>query len=127
LITHDLGVVHEYADDVSVMYSGKMVENCPTPHLISDPRMPYSQALMRSAPNLANAPHTRLEAISGLPPNLLRVPPGCRFAPRCKLAQAKCQTDMPPLTYESDPAARSYACWYPLHKSTEPTQLEDAL
>jgi peptide/nickel transport system ATP-binding protein len=114
LITHDLGVVHEYTDNVSVMYAGKMVENCPTPLLIADPRMPYSQALIGSAPNMANPPHTRLDAIPGLPPNLLAVPPGCRFAPRCKFAQPHCKVEMPPLTYETTPQPRCYACWHPL-------------
>lgn len=119
LITHDLGVVAEYADEVAVMYAGKMVENCTTKTLLKDPRMPYTRALMRSAPKLSDKPHTILDAIPGLPPNLLNVPPGCRFSARCVDARERCHTDLPPLKEEVGEGARRYACWYPLGISSK--------
>ena len=73
LITHNLGIVSGYTDDVAVMYAGQIVENCSTEELIAHPRMPYTEALMNSAPLLSDPPHTRLNAIPGLPPNLLNV------------------------------------------------------
>ncbi len=113
LITHDLGIVAQFTDDVAVMYAGQIVESCSTEELIRRPRMPYTEALMKSAPNLADPPHTRLDAIPGLPPNLLRVPQGCRFAERCPYAAERCSAEMPALAHDDDPS-HIYACWYPL-------------
>jgi len=113
LITHDLGVIAEAADDVAVMYAGRIVENCATEELIAHPRMPYTEALMNSAPLLSDPPHTRLNAIPGLPPNLLNVPPGCRFHARCPYVQDRCKTEMPELTSNGD-ARHTYACWHPI-------------
>lgn len=113
LITHDLGVVAKYTDDVAVMYAGKLMETCATKTLIRQPRTPYTQALIRSAPQLSHAPHTRLEAIAGLPPNLLKLPKGCRFSPRCAHAQERCGEQSPPLNLEPGMSPHAYACWYP--------------
>ena len=116
LITHNLGIVSGYTDDVAVMYAGKIVEKCSTRELISNPIMPYTEALMNSAPSLADAPHTRLKAIPGLPPNLLNLPEGCSFSSRCSYKDQKCINDVPDLTLLKN-TKHSFACWYPLAQS----------
>ena len=116
LITHNLCIVSGYTDDVAVMYAGKIVEKCSTSELISNPIMPYTEALMNSAPSLAAAPHTRLKAIPGLPPNLLDLPEGCSFNSRCSYKDQKCINDVPDLTLLKN-TKHSFACWYPLAQS----------
>ena len=113
LISHDLGVVAGMADEIAVMYAGRIVERAGAEALFADMRMPYTAALFRSIPKLANASHTRLEAIAGRPPDLVEPPLGCRFAPRCHLADARCRVEAPPLAGET--AEHDYACWHPLH------------
>jgi oligopeptide/dipeptide ABC transporter ATP-binding protein len=98
------------------MYAGKIVEKCSTRELISNPIMPYTEALMNSAPSLADAPHTRLKAIPGLPPNLLNLPEGCSFSSRCSYKDQKCINDVPDLTLLKN-TKHSFACWYPLAQS----------
>ncbi len=83
LITHDLGVVAEIADRVAVMYAGRIVEEADTQTLLNDPRHPYTQGLIASIPVLGRV-RERLEVIPGSVPNLIDLPPGCRFASRCK-------------------------------------------
>jgi oligopeptide/dipeptide ABC transporter ATP-binding protein len=112
LVTHDLGVVATRTDEIIVMYAGNVVERAPTNVLFKSMAMPYTEALLNSMPRLANPSHTRLTAIEGRPPDLLRPPAGCPFAPRCPYAQEKCQREKPPLI-EAAPG-HSYACWYPL-------------
>jgi peptide/nickel transport system ATP-binding protein len=99
LITHAMGVVAETTQRVVVMYAGKVVEEAPVERLFANPRHPYTQGLIRSIPRLdrAGGKKERLEAISGTVPNMLDPPPGCRFAPRCKLASAGCLVEIPPL------------------------------
>ena len=116
LITHNLGIVSGYTDEVAVMYAGKFVEKCTTEKLISFPLMPYTEALMNSAPSLENAPHTRLQAISGLPPNLLDLPKGCNFHSRCSYREDKCESDAPKLRNHKN-SGHEFACWYPLDQS----------
>jgi peptide/nickel transport system ATP-binding protein len=113
LITHNLGVVSGFTDDVAVMYAGKIVERCATNELISRPLMPYTQALINSAPSLAAAPHTKLEAISGFPPNLLDIPKGCSFHSRCLYREDKCGSFTPELTTYNN-SEHEFACWNPL-------------
>ena len=120
LITHNLGIVAGYTDDVAVMYAGKIVERCETQELLSRPRMPYTEALMKSAPLLSDPPHTKLDAIPGLPPNLLNVPDGCRFHERCPYTQDRCRQDLPQLTTEGD-SEHLFACWHPLQTGTGAT------
>jgi len=100
LITHAMGVVAETAQRVVVMYAGKVIEEAPVDQLFANPRHPYTQGLIRSIPRIDKAAthKTRLEAIPGTVPSLLRPPPGCRFAPRCRYAMAKCREAVPPLT-----------------------------
>src|SRR5689334_14957193 len=98
LITHAMGVVAETAQRVVVMYAGRVIEEAPVDALFADPRLPYTQGLIRSIPRIDTAAaKTRLEAIPGVVPSLLRPPPGCRFAARCRFAMAKCREAVPPL------------------------------
>jgi oligopeptide/dipeptide ABC transporter ATP-binding protein len=113
LVTHDLGVVAGRTDDIIVMYAGKVVEQAPTSVLFADVKMPYTEALMSAIPNLENPSHTRLEIIPGRPPDLVRPPKGCNFAPRCKYAQDRCRQEEPPLIAADQPG-HLYRCWYPV-------------
>jgi oligopeptide/dipeptide ABC transporter ATP-binding protein len=113
LITHDFGVVATRADDIVVMYAGQIVERAPARTLLARPRMPYTTALISSIPKLDGPIHTRLNVIQGRPPDLVSPPRGCRFAPRCPKAQAKCTAEMPPLVPSSDSADHEYRCWFP--------------
>jgi oligopeptide transport system ATP-binding protein len=96
LITHDLGVVADVADRIAVMYAGRLVETADVHELYSAPAHPYTRGLLESIPRLDQKGQT-LAAIGGLPPNLMRIPPGCPFNPRCRMAQPVCVTDRPPL------------------------------
>ena len=96
LITHDLGVVADVADRACVMYAGRLVEKSEIHDLYANPSHPYTRGLLESIPRLDQKGQT-LAAIGGLPPNLTRIPPGCPFNPRCKLARDICRTDLPPL------------------------------
>ncbi|MCY3873127.1 MAG: ABC transporter ATP-binding protein [Rhodobacteraceae bacterium] len=118
LITHDLGIVAGFADEVAVMYAGQIVERCETAELLENPRMPYTEALMKSVPVMSDPPHTRLYSIPGLPPNLLKVPGGCRFHERCTYARDDCR-ERPPQLVSMRGSDHHYACWYPL-AGTEP-------
>jgi oligopeptide/dipeptide ABC transporter ATP-binding protein len=113
IVTHDLGVVTGRSDDVIVMYAGQVVERAPTTTLFRDARMPYTEALLKSAPRLSNPSHTRLHTIPGNPPNPANLPKGCRFAPRCPYVQPKCREEEPPLRQAEAPR-HWYACWYPV-------------
>jgi oligopeptide/dipeptide ABC transporter ATP-binding protein len=113
LVTHDLGVVANRADEIVVMYAGRIVERAPTHTLFKDTHMPYTQALMDSIPRLADPSGTRLHAIAGRPPDLVHPPSGCRFAPRCPYAQDKCRESDPPLRTAGSPD-HLFACWFPL-------------
>jgi oligopeptide transport system ATP-binding protein len=95
LITHDLGVVADVADRISVMYAGRIVEQGDIFPLYAAPAHPYTKGLLESIPRL-DQKGQQLAAIGGLPPNLTRIPPGCPFNPRCKYAQDVCREDPPP-------------------------------
>jgi oligopeptide/dipeptide ABC transporter ATP-binding protein len=112
LVTHDLGVVATRTDEIIVMYAGNVVERAPTNVLFKSMAMPYTEALLKSTPRIAEPSHTRLIAIEGRPPDLLNPPSGCPFSPRCPYAQEKCHREKPPLV-EAEPG-HSYACWFPL-------------
>jgi peptide/nickel transport system ATP-binding protein len=114
LISHDLGVVAGHTDVVAVMYAGQMVERASTRSLFHDCRMPYTQALIRSAPRLGDPPHTRLRAIAGRPPDMLQPPIGCRFNPRCDDATDVCRAEQPALAAADADATHLYACWHPV-------------
>jgi oligopeptide/dipeptide ABC transporter ATP-binding protein len=108
LITHDLGVVAEVADEVVVMYAGRVVEQAPVQALFDAPQHPYTIGLLGSIPRL-DGERTRLASIEGQVPSPLRRPRGCSFAERCPFALAKCREDDPVLM-EVAPQHRS-ACW----------------
>ena len=99
LITHAMGVVAENAQRVAVMYAGVVVEEALVGELFADPRHPYTQGLIRSIPRVDAhaAGRTRLEQIPGTVPNLLDLPPGCRFSPRCQFAIDTCRAAEPAL------------------------------
>jgi peptide/nickel transport system ATP-binding protein/oligopeptide transport system ATP-binding protein len=108
LITHALGVVAEMADRVAVMYAGRIVETAPVEAIFAAPRHPYTVGLLNSIPDMVR-PQDRLATIPGTVPNLLHLPPGCRFWPRCPLADAGCRAAQPPLVAVGD--NHFAACW----------------
>lgn len=109
LITHDLGVVAEVADEVGVMYAGRIIERAPIRPLFDAPRHPYTVGLFRSRPTFER--RQRLVSIPGSVPNPLAVPPGCPFHPRCPLSDGdRCAREMPPL--EAVGPDHRAACWY---------------
>ncbi|MCI4675021.1 dipeptide ABC transporter ATP-binding protein [Candidatus Mycolicibacterium alkanivorans] len=97
IITHDLGVVAEFADRALVMYAGRAVEVAGVDELYRDRRMPYTAGLLGSAPRLDSPQGSRLVPIPGAPPSLVNLPPGCPFAPRCPLGIDDCRVQEPPL------------------------------
>jgi peptide/nickel transport system ATP-binding protein len=113
LVTHDLGVVAGRTDVIAVMYAGKLVEWAPTKVLFSEMRMPYTEALIQSIPKIEYHSHTRLNVITGRPPDLVHPPKGCNFSPRCPYAQERCHEEEPPLVESSTPG-HLFACWYPV-------------
>ena len=108
LITHDLGVVSEFAEEVLVMYAGAVVERAKVSELFEAPLHPYTQGLLASAPS-AQSGKRRLATIEGVVPNLAQLPTGCRFRERCSQAQPQCALADPPLT--SLPSGRKVACF----------------
>jgi peptide/nickel transport system ATP-binding protein len=116
-ISHDLGVIAETADEVGVMYAGRVVEYGPVAEVFHSPRHPYTKALLRAAPNRYKS-EGPLSAMAGAVPNLSRLPTGCAFHPRCPLAQPVCRTAPPPLDPvapgTSTPGVRAHAsaCYF---------------
>ena len=101
LITHDLGIVAEMADEVAVMYSGRVVERAPGPAIFDDPQHPYTLGLLGSIPKIEEQ-RDRLLAIEGTVPPPFDLPSGCRFHPRCVFADAACTAQDPPLRMLND-------------------------
>ena len=108
LITHDLGIVAELADEVAVMYAGRIVERASVARLFAEPQHPYTVGLLGSIPRL-DLEQPRLPAIEGLVPNPLDPIAGCRFHPRCPFAIARCRAEIPPLAAVG--TRHSSACW----------------
>ena len=111
LITHDLGVVAGTCDRVAVMYAGRIVETTTTGTLFKSPAHPYTQALLNAVPRADTPRGAKLAAIGGQPPNLVNLPKGCPFAPRCRKAQARCREELPLL--ETVGPNQQVACFYP--------------
>jgi len=109
LITHDLGVVADVADEVAVMYAGKVVESGPTDDIFYHPSHEYTKGLLQSIPNLKEQEHTRLVPIEGQPVDMLNPPAGCPFAPRCRSCMKICLGRMPEYTHLTD--SHYSACW----------------
>jgi peptide/nickel transport system ATP-binding protein len=97
LVSHDLGVIAEHADDVAVMYGGRIVERGPTEAIMGSPMHPYTRGLLSSIPHVDGPRVERLTPIPGSPPAPARLPSGCAFHPRCTLARVSCADEVPPL------------------------------
>ena len=110
LITHDLGVVAEIADEIVVMYAGRIVERAMKRELFYDPQHPYTWGLLGSIPRLDRPKQERLHSIKGTPPSLIRMPPGCKFRPRCPHAFEKC-TQEPSLENRVEDPKHLDRCW----------------
>jgi oligopeptide transport system ATP-binding protein len=121
-ITHDLGVVAGLADRMMVMYAGHAVEEAPVKEVYGDPRHPYTIGLLGSLPRLDELREDRLTSIEGLPPDLIALPPGCPFEPRCVYAIDKCREVRP----ELEPVAPRHriACWVDVTEAS-PTRAGD--
>src|SRR3954470_24017032 len=111
LVTHDLGVIAGHADRVAVMYGGQIVEEAPTSTLFADPRHRYTQALFESMPTMELDSRHALASIPGVPPQLIDLPPMCRFSPRCRFADETCRTQDPELIAVAP--AHTHSCFHP--------------
>ncbi|MDP3488002.1 MAG: ABC transporter ATP-binding protein [Bacillota bacterium] len=111
LITHDLGVVASMADRVVVMYAGKVVEEATVQDVFKKPMHPYTHGLLNSIPHLDHDVE-KLHVITGTVPNMLYLPEGCRFGPRCPYAQDKCRQEQP--TLNASGPEHKVSCWYPI-------------
>ncbi len=109
IITHNLGVVARYAHRVVVMYAGKIIETGTAAEIYKNPRHPYTLGLLKSVPRLDETVRTSLDPIEGLPPDLIDLPVGCSFQPRCPYAFERCTQETPYLMEHSE--AHTTACW----------------
>jgi len=109
LITHNLGVVAGMCERVMVMYAGRVVESGPTVDVFAHPKHPYTWSLLRSIPRLDAERHEPLKPIEGLPPDLIDLPPGCAFHPRCQFKVERCSRDTPVLNRVGE--TQLAACW----------------
>ncbi len=109
IITHNLGVVARYADNVNVMYAGRIIETGSAQEIYHNPKHPYTLALLNSVPRLDANERIRLDAIEGLPPDLVNLPEGCSFAPRCKYVFEQCMDETPYLAEAAQD--HNSACW----------------
>lgn len=112
IITHDFGVVSQFSDEILVMYAGHCVEYSPKKELLLYPKHPYTVGLIQSVPLLEARKTKRLQSIRGFPPDMINLPEGCPFAPRCKYAKNLCRNKIPALRDLGD--GRKIACHYPL-------------
>jgi peptide/nickel transport system ATP-binding protein len=112
MITHDLGVVADIADDVLVMYAGRAAEVASKRDIFYRPHHPYTKGLLESIPN-SSAGAERLRPITGQPPSLINLPSGCAFHPRCAYVMDKCLTEEPTLTPVGEDDFHRSACWLP--------------
>ena len=108
-ITHDLGVIAGLAERVNVMYAGYIIESADVKDIYGDPRHPYTLGLLGSIPRLDAERKEKLTPIEGLPPDLIDMPPGCPFAPRCRFAIQRCLEENP--TLETVARRHTVACW----------------
>jgi peptide/nickel transport system ATP-binding protein len=114
LITHDLGVIAEVADDVVVMYAGAAVEKASRRDIFFENHHPYTEGLLHSLPAYGGE-KARLRPISGQPPSLINLPRGCPFHPRCPYVMERCRVEEPPLMGVEDRPDHTSACWLPLN------------
>jgi oligopeptide/dipeptide ABC transporter ATP-binding protein len=125
LITHDLGVVSEQADNVAIMYAGKIVERSSTRAIFNRPFHPYTVGLLNSLPGIGGLKKKRLDAIPGMVPSPLHLPSGCRFRDRCPRAQEICAQTEPPLE-EKEPG-HTVACYFPHTETREQSRTEERI
>jgi oligopeptide/dipeptide ABC transporter ATP-binding protein len=112
MITHDLGVIADIADDVMVMYAGRAAEKATKHDIFYASHHPYTKGLLESIPH-SSAAAERLKPITGQPPSLINLPSGCKFHPRCAYVMDRCLTEEPVLRPVGDAGAHSSACWLP--------------
>jgi oligopeptide/dipeptide ABC transporter ATP-binding protein len=124
MITHDLGVVADIADDVLVMYAGRAAEVAGKRDIFYQPHHPYTKGLLESIPN-SSAGAGRLRPITGQPPSLINLPPGCAFHPRCAYVMDRCLTDEPALIPVGDDGYHRSACWLPVAASGLSAEAEE--
>jgi oligopeptide/dipeptide ABC transporter ATP-binding protein len=124
MITHDLGVVADIADDVMVMYAGRAAEKAPKRDIFYSPHHPYTKGLLESIPS-SSAAGSRLRPIPGSPPSLINLPSGCKFHPRCGYVLDRCLTEEPGLRPVSQDGYHSSACWLPLQAAGLGKQAEE--
>jgi oligopeptide transport system ATP-binding protein len=110
-ITHDLGVAASLVKKINVMYAGYLVERGNVKQIYKQPRHPYTQGLLASLPRIDQAPGSKLFSIPGNPPNLIGLPPGCPFVPRCLYATDQCREANPSLE-SADEEGHTVACWH---------------
>jgi len=110
IITHNLGVVARYADRVNVMYAGKVIESGASVEIYHHSQHPYTLGLLHSVPRLDEPRKEKLDPIEGQPPDLIHLPPGCSFQPRCRFAEEKCGKEVPPLIDLG--GGHWCACWF---------------
>ena len=130
LITHDLGVVAQNADEIAVMYAGQIVERSPVEELFFSPQHPYTWGLLGSIPRIDRSSDEPLIPVTGQPPSLINPPGGCRFHPRCPYVQEACGTEQPSLEPSDGAGVHRTACllsgaerkalWSSLEKSPDP-------
>jgi len=112
MITHDLGVVADIADDVMVMYAGRAAEKAPKRDVFYSPHHPYTKGLLESIPS-SSAAGARLKPIPGQPPSLINLPSGCKFHPRCGYVLDQCLVEEPVLRPVAETGGHTSACWLP--------------
>jgi len=124
MITHDLGVVADIADDVMVMYAGRAAEKAPKRDVFYSPHHPYTKGLLESIPSSA-ASGTRLKPIAGSPPSLINLPSGCKFHPRCGYVIDRCLREEPVLHPVTESGEHVSACWLPAEAAGLSEQAEE--
>jgi len=124
MITHDLGVVADIADDVMVMYAGRAAEKAPKRDVFYAPHHPYTKGLLESIPS-SSAAGDRLRPIPGSPPSLINLPSGCKFHPRCGYVLDRCLTEEPELRPLGPDGYHSSACWLPVKAAGLSEQAEE--
>jgi peptide/nickel transport system ATP-binding protein len=122
-ITHDLSLLVELADEIAVMYAGRLMERAPAASLFHAPRLPYTYGLLHCFPPMHGA-RVPMEGLRGSPPDMRDLPAGCAFHPRCPWAIPRCHQDIPKLA-PLDGSAREVACW--LHRGEAHVPAELAL
>jgi oligopeptide/dipeptide ABC transporter ATP-binding protein len=123
LITHDLGVVADIADDIAVMYAGRVVEYGTKRQVFYDPLHPYTWGLLGSIPRLDRAKPEKLASIAGAPPSLINLPQGCKFRPRCPHAFNKCMENPPIENRVADSPPHLDRCWLTIEQKRDLREL----